>query len=41
VIDAVANRMKLGNQFLLPGDEAIAVAEHLADRYVRGEEGGS
>jgi glutamate-1-semialdehyde 2,1-aminomutase len=33
VIDAVANRMKLGNQFLLPGDDAIAVAEHLADRY--------
>ena len=33
VIDAVAGRMKLGNQFLLPGEDAIAVAEHLADRY--------
>jgi glutamate-1-semialdehyde 2,1-aminomutase len=33
VADAVARRMKLGNQFLLPGEDAIAVAEHLADRY--------
>jgi glutamate-1-semialdehyde 2,1-aminomutase len=33
VTDAVTHRMKLGNQFLLPGEDAIAVAEHLADRY--------
>jgi glutamate-1-semialdehyde 2,1-aminomutase len=33
VVDAVTHRMKLGNQFLLPGEDAIAVAEHLADRY--------
>jgi glutamate-1-semialdehyde 2,1-aminomutase len=33
VAEAVARRMKLGNQFLLPGEDAIAVAEHLADRY--------
>jgi glutamate-1-semialdehyde 2,1-aminomutase len=33
VVEAVARRMKLGNQFLLPGEDAIAVAEHLADRY--------
>jgi glutamate-1-semialdehyde 2,1-aminomutase len=33
VVDAVASRMKLGNQFLLPGEDAIAVAEHLAARY--------
>jgi glutamate-1-semialdehyde 2,1-aminomutase len=33
VIDAVTDRMKLGNQFLLPGEDAIAVAEHLAIRY--------
>ena len=25
--------MKLGNQFLLPGEDAIVVAEHLAARY--------
>ena len=25
--------MELGNQFLLPGEDAIVVAEHLADRY--------
>ena len=25
--------MKLGNQFLLPGEDAIVVAEHLAGRY--------
>jgi glutamate-1-semialdehyde 2,1-aminomutase len=33
VVEAVAERMELGNQFLLPGEDAIAVAEHLADRY--------
>jgi glutamate-1-semialdehyde 2,1-aminomutase len=33
VVDAVARRMGLGNQFLLPGEDAIAVAEHLAARY--------
>jgi glutamate-1-semialdehyde 2,1-aminomutase len=33
VVEAVARRMGLGNQFLLPGEDAIAVAEHLADRY--------
>ena len=33
VIDAVAARIKLGNQFLLPSEDAIAVAEHLAVRY--------
>ena len=33
VVEAVARRMELGNQFLLPGEDAIAVAEHLADRY--------
>jgi glutamate-1-semialdehyde 2,1-aminomutase len=33
VVDAVARRMQLGNQFLLPGEDAIAVAEHLAHRY--------
>jgi glutamate-1-semialdehyde 2,1-aminomutase len=33
VAEAVARRMTLGNQFLLPGEDAIAVAEHLADRY--------
>jgi glutamate-1-semialdehyde 2,1-aminomutase len=33
VAEAVAHCMKLGNQFLLPGEDAIAVAEHLADRY--------
>jgi glutamate-1-semialdehyde 2,1-aminomutase len=33
VAEAVARRMKLGNQFLLPGEDAIAVAEHLAARY--------
>jgi glutamate-1-semialdehyde 2,1-aminomutase len=33
VIDAVAHRMELGNQFLMPGEDAIAVAEHLADRF--------
>ncbi len=33
VVDAVAGRMKLGGQFLLPGEDAIVVAEHLAERY--------
>jgi glutamate-1-semialdehyde 2,1-aminomutase len=33
VVRAVADRMARGNQFLLPGEDAIAVAEHLASRY--------
>lgn len=33
VVDAVARRMALGNQFLMPGEDAIVVAEHLAARY--------
>ena len=33
VVEAVARRMELGNQFLLPGEDAIVVAEHLAERY--------
>ena len=33
VVEAVARRMERGNQFLLPGEDAIAVAEHLAGRY--------
>ena len=33
VVDAVARRMGLGNQFLMPGEDAIVVAEHLAVRY--------
>jgi glutamate-1-semialdehyde 2,1-aminomutase len=33
VVDAVARQMRLGNQFLLPGEDAIAVGEHLAGRY--------
>jgi glutamate-1-semialdehyde 2,1-aminomutase len=33
LIEAVARRMALGNQFLLPGEDAIVVAEHLADRF--------
>ena len=33
VSDAVDRRMKLGNQFLLPGEDAIVVAEHLAERF--------
>ena len=33
VVDAVARRMARGNQFLLPGEDAIAVAEHLVERY--------
>jgi glutamate-1-semialdehyde 2,1-aminomutase len=33
VVEAVSRRMALGNHFLLPSEEAIAVAEHLAGRY--------
>ena len=33
VVDAVGRRMTRGNDFLLPGEDAIAVAEHLAVRY--------
>ena len=33
VVEAVARRMQLGNQFLLPSEDAIVVAEHLASRY--------
>jgi glutamate-1-semialdehyde 2,1-aminomutase len=33
VTDAIARRMSQGNQFLLPGEDAIVLAEHLAGRY--------
>lgn len=33
VVAAVSDRMRLGGQFLLPGEDAIVVAEHLAERY--------
>ena len=33
VVEAVARRMRRGNQFLLPSEDAIAVAEHLGERY--------
>lgn len=33
VVDAVRRRMAGGNQFLMPGEDAIVVAEHLAERY--------
>jgi glutamate-1-semialdehyde 2,1-aminomutase len=33
VVEAVARRMGRGNQFLLPSEDAIAVAEHLGERY--------
>ena len=33
VVEAVSRRMALGNQFLLPSDDAVPVAEHLAARY--------
>ena len=33
VVEAVAERMRLGNQFLLPSEDAIPLAEHLAQRY--------
>ena len=33
VLEAVSRRMALGNHFLLPGEDAIDVAEHLVERY--------
>src|SRR5689334_21856522 len=33
VIKAVTHRIACGNQFLLASEDAIAVAEHLVDRY--------
>jgi glutamate-1-semialdehyde 2,1-aminomutase len=33
VVAAVGERMRRGNQFLLPDEDAIVVAEHLAERY--------
>jgi len=33
VVEAVSRPMALGNQFLMPGEDSIFVAEHLADRY--------
>ena len=33
VVEAVSRRMEHGNQFLLPSEDAIVVAEHLAARY--------
>ena len=33
VVEAVSAQMARGNQFLLPTEDAIAVAEHLATRY--------
>jgi glutamate-1-semialdehyde 2,1-aminomutase len=33
VVQAVSERMRRGNQFLLPSEDAIPVAEHLAERY--------
>jgi len=33
VVEAVAARIALGNQFLLPSEDAVVVAEHLAARY--------
>jgi glutamate-1-semialdehyde 2,1-aminomutase len=33
VVEAVGTRMALGNQFLMPGEDSIVVAEHLAGRY--------
>ena len=33
VVKAVSQRMALGNQFLMPGEDSIVVAEHLAGRY--------
>lgn len=33
VVEAVAARIALGNQFLLPNEDAIVVSEHLAARY--------
>jgi glutamate-1-semialdehyde 2,1-aminomutase len=33
VVRAVAERMRQGNQFLMPSEDVIPVAEHLAERY--------
>jgi glutamate-1-semialdehyde aminotransferase len=33
VVKAVTRRMAIGNQFLMPSEDSIVVAEHLADRY--------
>jgi glutamate-1-semialdehyde 2,1-aminomutase len=33
VVAAVSHRMTLGNQFLMPSEDAVHVAEHLAGRY--------
>jgi glutamate-1-semialdehyde 2,1-aminomutase len=33
VVKAVSDRVKRGSQFLLPDEDAIVVAEHLAERY--------
>jgi glutamate-1-semialdehyde 2,1-aminomutase len=33
VVDAVSRRMAAGNHFLLPGEDAVVVSEHLAARY--------
>lgn len=33
VVAAVSDRMRPGGQFLLPDEDAIVVAEHLAERY--------
>ena len=33
VVSALSRRMALGNQFLMPGEDSIVVAEHLAGRY--------
>jgi glutamate-1-semialdehyde 2,1-aminomutase len=33
VVRAVTERMRRGNQFLLPSEDAVPVAEHLAQRY--------
>ena len=33
VVEAVKRRITIGNQFLLPSTDAVAVAEHLASRY--------
>jgi glutamate-1-semialdehyde 2,1-aminomutase len=34
VVRAVAERMSQGNQFLMPSEDAVPLAEHLAGRYV-------
>jgi glutamate-1-semialdehyde 2,1-aminomutase len=33
VIEAVSDQVERGNQFLLPSEDALGVAEHLAERY--------